>query len=236
MKKIDVKNIDDISSSDHWDDILKITRLWQLEQNEESLLLRITKEIVEKFGFDRGVIFLAEKKGLRVRAFWPKACINNSEEFTKYIQDVALQVVQAGKPVFVHQMKEKVKKVPDNDTGVIYCIPLTASRGILGALYVDSKKSKKDLSRQDQKILEMLCGQAAAMIEHSLLYQSAITDPLTKLFSHRHFQMEAEQAVRQSKRSGLPVSLIIMDIDRFKILNDTKGHEAGNKCIIEFLD
>ncbi|OGF46759.1 MAG: hypothetical protein A2452_09400 [Candidatus Firestonebacteria bacterium RIFOXYC2_FULL_39_67] len=236
MKKIDVKNIDDISSSDHWDDILKITRLWQLEQNEESLLLRITKEIVEKFGFDRGVIFLAEKKGLRVRAFWPKACINNSEEFTKYIQDVALQVVQAGKPVFVHQMKEKVKKVPDNDTGVIYCIPLTASRGILGALYVDSKKSKKDLSRQDQKILEMLCGQAAAMIEHSLLYQSAITDPLTKLFSHRHFQMEAEQAVRQSKRSGLPVSLIIMDIDRFKILNDTKGHEAGNKCIIEVAD
>jgi len=54
------------------------------------------------------------------------------------------------------------------------------------------------------------------------------TDALTGLYNFRHFKNVLRAEMDRSKRSGIPTSLVMVDIDRFKTINDTYGHEVGN--------
>lgn len=57
------------------------------------------------------------------------------------------------------------------------------------------------------------------------------TDALTGLFNFRHFKMVLQVEMDRSRRSGNPTSLVMVDIDHFKAVNDTRGHELGNVAI-----
>jgi diguanylate cyclase (GGDEF)-like protein len=58
------------------------------------------------------------------------------------------------------------------------------------------------------------------------------TDPLTGLANYRYFVMSLEQEIERTQRSGQPTSLIMLDIDFFKKVNDSWGHEVGNQALI----
>jgi diguanylate cyclase (GGDEF)-like protein/putative nucleotidyltransferase with HDIG domain len=60
------------------------------------------------------------------------------------------------------------------------------------------------------------------------LGQVAITDPLTGLRNHRAFQEDLEVSLHRAKRLGVPVSLVILDYDELKAVNDSLGHQAGD--------
>ncbi len=57
------------------------------------------------------------------------------------------------------------------------------------------------------------------------------TDGLTGLYNYRHFLKALETEMERSRRLGFPTSLIMIDIDHFKAVNDTYGHEAGNRVL-----
>lgn len=61
-------------------------------------------------------------------------------------------------------------------------------------------------------------------------------DPLTGLFNHVYFHQELARAVANAKRTGLPVSLIFMDLDGFKKVNDTLGHQVGDQVLVQLAD
>ena len=63
------------------------------------------------------------------------------------------------------------------------------------------------------------------------LRRQALRDPLTGLFNRRFFDAGLEQEILRSRRSGSPVSLLILDIDNFKNFNDEYGHEAGDAIL-----
>lgn len=56
----------------------------------------------------------------------------------------------------------------------------------------------------------------------------ALTDALTKLYNYRHFENVLQAEMDRSKRSGIPTSLVMIDLDHFKRINDIHGHEVGN--------
>jgi diguanylate cyclase (GGDEF)-like protein len=62
----------------------------------------------------------------------------------------------------------------------------------------------------------------------------ALTDQLTGLGNHRAFQEELDRQVEASQRYGVPVSLVIIDLDEFKAINDGKGHAFGDKALAHF--
>jgi len=62
----------------------------------------------------------------------------------------------------------------------------------------------------------------------------ALTDPLTGLGNHRAFQEELDRQVEQAHRYAVPVSLIVIDIDEFKTVNDEEGHAAGDRTLARF--
>ncbi|MCP4332833.1 MAG: GGDEF domain-containing protein [Gammaproteobacteria bacterium] len=57
------------------------------------------------------------------------------------------------------------------------------------------------------------------------------TDALTGLFNFRHFKTILQAEMDRSKRSGIPTSLVLVDVDHFKVVNDTYGHETGNLAL-----
>ncbi len=63
------------------------------------------------------------------------------------------------------------------------------------------------------------------------LQRAAYLDPLTKIANRRHFDTFLEKEWQRAVRSGSPLSLVVLDVDHFKLYNDTLGHPAGDSCL-----
>jgi two-component system cell cycle response regulator len=63
------------------------------------------------------------------------------------------------------------------------------------------------------------------------LQRAALLDPLTKIANRRHFDTFLEKEWLRAIRSGEPLSLVVIDVDHFKLYNDTLGHAAGDACL-----
>lgn len=221
-----------------WQALLRLTRSWRMERDIRSLLDRVVKETAEFLGLQRAAALLVSRDGLEVQAVWPEPGGTEQGELCRLAMEIGQKVVQSGRPVFGYELRGR-EAPEDKDAPAVctvHCVPMTSSSGVLGALYVDSPEAGKGVSRQDREFMEMLGLQAAVVLESSLFYRSAITDPLTGLFSHRYFQNEIEQAIRHAVRTEKAVSVVIMDLDDFKQLNDTFGHEIGNQCLMGAAD
>ncbi|WP_192035691.1 diguanylate cyclase [Halomonas sp. YLGW01] len=68
------------------------------------------------------------------------------------------------------------------------------------------------------------------------LAKQAMTDPLTGLGNRRHLENQAAMEIARAKRSGAPLSLIAIDLDHFKHINDTHGHDVGDRVLQAFAD
>lgn len=65
------------------------------------------------------------------------------------------------------------------------------------------------------------------------LEQQALTDYLTNLYNRRYFMTRGEEEFKRTKRNGQPLALLVLDIDNFKRVNDSYGHEAGDRALQE---
>ncbi|MBF0547866.1 MAG: diguanylate cyclase [Candidatus Riflebacteria bacterium] len=112
-------------------------------------------------------------------------------------------------------------------------VPLKIKERVTGVINITNKLDPQGFNSDDQRLLEALAQQAAMAVEHARLYELAITDGLTKLFIHRYFQARLEEEILRAKRYHTTVSLILFDIDHFKIFNDTYGHQQGDMVLVE---
>jgi diguanylate cyclase (GGDEF)-like protein len=82
-----------------------------------------------------------------------------------------------------------------------------------------------------QRLLESLALQIAAALQNAHLYELAMVDGLTGLFVRRYFDARIEEEIERSKRYGSPFSVVMMDVDDFKKLNDEFGHLVGDRVL-----
>ncbi len=88
-------------------------------------------------------------------------------------------------------------------------------------------------ARDAQRDLEALAKHLALAIRKPTLYDRAVMDGLTGLGTKRHFLEQARASVHQARRKLMPLSLVVIDIDRFKRVNDEHGHVAGDLVLAE---
>ncbi len=113
-------------------------------------------------------------------------------------------------------------------------VPLKSAGKTVGIVIAPSGH-KKTLSREEKQLLTTLGSQTGLAIENALLLrklsQLSMTDELTKLYNRRHFYEVLEIEMDRSRRFNRPLSLIILDIDRFKEVNDKFGHKSGDSVL-----
>jgi diguanylate cyclase (GGDEF)-like protein len=96
---------------------------------------------------------------------------------------------------------------------------------------------KIELIYQNRQLIENLEQSNLRMEEsNELLMELAIRDGLTGLFNHRHFKEVLETELTRAARYKRPLCLIMMDVDHFKIYNDTHGHPAGDEVLRTLAD
>ncbi|MEW6171309.1 MAG: diguanylate cyclase, partial [Candidatus Omnitrophota bacterium] len=110
-------------------------------------------------------------------------------------------------------------------------VPLFYKSELNGLLTLDRKQSGEPYMQSDLDLLEALANQAAIAIENARLYQEAITDGLTGLYDHKYFTARLKEELERTKRYLHSISLLMIDIDHFKNINDNYGHLKGDEIL-----
>ena len=95
----------------------------------------------------------------------------------------------------------------------------------------------REFTEQERDLFAYLAGQATLSIEnvdlHETVQQQAVTDELTGLFNVRQFHSRLDNEIDRAERFGTPLSLVMLDIDKFKSVNDSYGHQQGDRVLVE---
>ncbi|MBE7706676.1 MAG: sensor domain-containing diguanylate cyclase [Cyanobacteria bacterium SIG30] len=126
-----------------------------------------------------------------------------------------------------------VKRNALSTTQSLLCVPLIVKGEAIGVINISNKKNNKLFNQKDLEFMTSLANQAAIAIDNAKLYELATKDGLTKLYMYRHFYTLLENEIRRSVRYKHNISLLMMDIDDFKNVNDVYGHLAGDQTLRE---
>jgi diguanylate cyclase (GGDEF)-like protein len=101
-------------------------------------------------------------------------------------------------------------------------------------------RDERPFDRGERDLFAYLARQAGVSIEnvglHEQVQRQALTDELTGLFNHRRFVEALAAETERARRFGQPVGLVMLDLDDFKAVNDTYGHQQGDQVLREVAD
>jgi diguanylate cyclase (GGDEF)-like protein len=152
---------------------------------------------------------------------------------------VAGWVIRRGEP-FSSSRLDRDGRVRGGAAIAVLGFPLTAGRKTVGALVgLDHSQSKATprLSARARSVLALylgLAGHALVGAERlSRLEALSVTDDLTQLYNSRYLTQALRRETKRTVRSSRPLSLVFVDLDGFKMVNDAHGHLAGSRALVE---
>lgn len=138
-------------------------------------------------------------------------------------------VFQRGQAVLVQDA------VPERS---VMAAPIRTGHQVIAALSVSVASRSRVFAWDDLRLLDVLAGLASEALDNATLFnnvrENALHDGLTGLLTRRAFDDRLESAALEASRYHKPLSLIMADIDRFKSVNDTHGHPAGDAILQGF--
>jgi diguanylate cyclase (GGDEF)-like protein len=131
-------------------------------------------------------------------------------------------------------------RLTDGAVGSVIAFPLISRGRRVGALIgLDRLASAREprLAPPNLRAVRVLLEPAAAALDGSLhlkrLEALSVTDDLTHLYNSRYLNQVLRRETKRASRSGRPLSLLFIDLDGFKSINDTHGHLFGSRALVE---
>lgn len=158
-------------------------------------------------------------------------------------QGIAGYTAKTGKPMIVHNAQEDSRffQEVDKNTGFctrsILCVPLKSKGRTLGVIELINKLDGLSFTKEDLYRVSALADFAAIAIENARLYKRAaelaITDDVTQVHNSRYFHLILDREIRRADRYRSVLSLLFIDLDYFKAVNDNYGHLRGSRVLRE---
>src|SRR6059036_368384 len=149
----------------------------------------------------------------------------------KYGEKLIVPDVRADK-----RFAKRIDQVTQWETESIICVPLKSKLRVLGVIQLVNV-NMHHFGDQESFFLQSLCDYAAIAIENARsvekIQELTITDDCTGLYNARHLHRTLETEVYRSSRFGYEFTVLFIDLDHFKQVNDTHGHLIGSKLLAE---
>lgn len=113
----------------------------------------------------------------------------------------------------------------------LICAPFTTEDEIFGGIWVTRAADAPAFDELDERLMRGATELIQTTLAKLEFQYRSVTDPMTGLFNHRYFQQEITQQIQKHERLGRLMSLAMCDIDHFKKINDTYGHQQGDIVI-----
>jgi len=201
-------------------------------EDAEQMLAEIVGHIQKNFRFDHigiGILDYATKE-IEIRA---EAGTTAQEKGKKIALDAGIigRVARTGDTALVH-ISEGAKLQPLlPGSRTVLCMPITYGDTLLGILNVESE-AERAISDDDVLVMNTLADLLATALHNSFVFQKlqqqSITDGLTGIKTRRYFWESLSAEWKRASRSGRPFSVVLLDLDKFKEVNDTSGHLEGD--------
>ncbi len=140
---------------------------------------------------------------------------------------------------FVSPSQVASESVYNLQIGSGFCVPLFSNRTVgnegdarkmVGILYQDSKRIT-NVDKEGEAIVSSLALHAGLALENAGLYELATLDGLTRVFQRRYFDAVSEREWERARRHKRALTILMIDLDHFKRVNDTYGHAKGDQVL-----
>jgi len=190
----------------------------------------------------KGALFVygASRDALEALATWGELALNPNERVFAPDECWALR---RGRPYLIEDPSVGLpcRHMPSPRAGQYVCVPMTAQGEVLGVLHVRNTRIAAESADSSTHLNERL---AVTLAEHvalaltniklrATLRHQSVRDPLTGLFNRRYMEETLERELRRAERSQGPLGVVMLDLDQFKLFNDTYGHGAGDLLLRE---
>jgi diguanylate cyclase (GGDEF)-like protein len=132
------------------------------------------------------------------------------------------------------------ERVPDGPAAAVIGFPLRCRARTIGALVALDPAPSRDMPRLQPEVLTALRTmlEIPALALDTMLHvrrfeELSVTDDLTSLYNSRYLNQVLRRESKRASRSGRPLSLLFLDLDGFKSVNDTHGHLCGSRALVE---
>ncbi len=207
--------------------------------NLNDVLFKILLLAGEVINFSSGTIYLLDEERELIVPMATTDCLLGGvdPEAVDYyaLDNVIAFAVRSGEMVTLERGKPGFNQIPKRPgTNVILILPLTDQDESLGVLVVESEE--RDVFRlEEQELLNTFANHAAVAIRNAQLFtktkQMAIMDGLTNLYNRQYFDQILTQAIAQAKRKNSYLTIVMIDVNDLKFINDYFGHVMGDNVI-----
>lgn len=210
----------------------------------KNLLQYILSKAIEVTFAEKGSLMLYDMEadqlnirvlaGMKDTAFQEK--VNNNEVACRSFkpgEGIAGRVYVSAKPLVVNDIKDDDIFIDSEKSYVrsIACIPMVVYNDVIGVINVTNKRHGKAFTEEDVEMLKAVADQAAVAINKAQLWDMAVTDSLTGLYVRRYFLVKLQEELHRAERYDNILSVVMADLDHFKNINDTYGHDAGDRVL-----
>ena len=206
----------------------------------------VLDSLVKTIGLKSATLYLCDEEnevfeltayvGLKKEELKGLERISKENSFVTFLKEGNIYVASENKDFKADHDLFKIKEAFDKISSkfampLYYGLPVFHSRDMVGFLNLGDKKDKTAYNKEDVDILNAFGRNLSASIDRVRLYSHAVTDDLTKLYRIGYLNKRIQEEIERADRYGREFSLLFMDLDDFKKVNDVYGHQAGDKVL-----
>jgi diguanylate cyclase (GGDEF)-like protein len=179
----------------------------------------------------QGEIEIIARKGMKTT--------KSEEAFLGLDTGFLKKVIEKGKPLFIEGAQKTKNIAPSilasENIKVLYLWPIMVDREAFGIVVIAEKSQKKTHSKKEIFFINKLLKDSSLAIKNVLSFQKisglTIKDDITNAFNRRFFEAFMEEEIQRSKRYKLKFSVIFIDLNNFKRVNELYGHSTGSRML-----